>query len=31
MEEYGNVTRIKVGTGNGYQVNAAMFCYSEKE
>ena len=31
MEEYGNVTRIKLRSGNGYQVKAAMVCYSEKE
>ena len=31
MEEYGNVTRIKIRSVNGYQVKAAMVCYSEKE
>ena len=31
MEENGNVTRIKIRSGNGYQVKAAMVCYSEKE
>ena len=31
MEEYGNFTRIKIRSGNGYQVKAAMVCYSEKE
>ena len=31
MEEYGNFTRIKITSGNGYQVKAAMVCYSEKE
>ena len=31
MEEYGNVTRNKIRSGNGYQVKAVMVCYSEKE
>ena len=31
MEEYGNVTRIEIRSVNGYQVKAAMVCYSEKE
>ena len=31
MEECSNVKRIKIRSGNGYQVKAAMVCYSEKE
>ena len=31
IEEYGNVKRIKIRSGNGYQVKAAKVCYSEKE
>ena len=31
MEEYCNVTRIKIRSGNWYQVKAAIVCYSEKE